>query len=213
MSIDMYSERMIRAVDFAARAHSTQRRHDVAKTPYINHPIGVAAILVRVARLLGNERQVSDVLVAAVLHDVVEDTIVTVGDVRAEFGNDVAAIVASVTDNTSLPKAARKQLQLEHIAVASTAAKLVKLADMLYNLRDLQREMPVGWTIERVQGYFAWKHTMLEAARGTDEALEEALDYVFAGTFSAYDDETVALPCLVPEDERAALIERWYAAM
>lgn len=61
-----------------------------------------------------------------------------------------------VSDDKSLPKQTRKQLQIEHAAHCSPEAKLVKLADKLYNLRDLEKETPQGWTQERKQQYFEW---------------------------------------------------------
>ena len=64
--------------------------------------------------------------------------------------------MAEVSDDKSLPYLERKRLQIEHAAQSSREAKLVKLADKLYNLRDLEKEIPVGWTEERAQQYFEW---------------------------------------------------------
>ena len=61
-----------------------------------------------------------------------------------------------MTDDKSLPYARRKQLQIDHATSSSPRAKLVKLADKLYNLRDLERETPQGWTENRKQEYFVW---------------------------------------------------------
>lgn len=83
-------------------------------------------------------------LQAALLHDTVEDTDTTPAELEAKFGVTVARIVQEVTDDRSLPKQERKRLQVEHAPHCSQQAKLVKLADKLYNLRDLNRCTPVG---------------------------------------------------------------------
>jgi len=92
----------------------------------------------------------------------------------------VADVVMEVTDDKQLPKEDRKQLQIEHAPHLSRRAKLVKLADKLYNLRDLQRSVPVGWSETRVQEYFEWAAKVVAGLRGTNEALEDKLDAMFA---------------------------------
>lgn len=94
------------------------------------------------------------VILAALLHDTVEDTNTTFGEIEQEFGIEVCDIVKEVTDDKSLPAAERKRLQIENAPNRSHKAKLVTLADKLYNLRDLQESTPVGWTQERVKEYF-----------------------------------------------------------
>lgn len=88
--------------------------------------------------------------------------------------------MAEVTDDKSLPKAKRKKLQVETAPKKSKEAKLVKLADKLYNLRDLQGSPPVRWSEERVQEYFEWAGQVLSGCVGTNAKLEEALEKVLA---------------------------------
>lgn len=166
---------VLRAASFAAEAHRDQRRKDPSAAPYINHPLAVADIL-------ANEAGVTDasVLAAALLHDVVEDTAVTLPEVRAAFGDAVADIVAQVTDDKSLPAARRKELQVETAPHKAPGAKLVKLADKLHNLRCLEVAAPVGWDAERVAGYFAWAARVVQGLRGASPPLEAALDAIFA---------------------------------
>jgi len=85
-----------------------------------------------------------------------------------------------VTDDKQLSKEDRKRLQIERAPHRSRRAKLVKLADKLYNLRDLQRSTPVGWTETTVQEYFEWAAKVVAGLRGTDRALEDRLDALFA---------------------------------
>ncbi|KAG5270176.1 hypothetical protein AALO_G00189630 [Alosa alosa] len=165
---------LLETVNFAADKHRNQRRKDHEETPYINHPIGVA-------RILSHEGGITDIVVlqAALLHDTVEDTDTTIDELESIFGPTVARIVQEVTDDKSLPKQERKRLQVEHAPHCSQQAKLVKLADKLYNLRDLNRCTPKGWTAERVQEYFEWAVKVVKGLRGTNSALEDLLDQLF----------------------------------
>ncbi|XP_028298077.1 guanosine-3',5'-bis(diphosphate) 3'-pyrophosphohydrolase MESH1 [Gouania willdenowi] len=165
---------LLETVHFAAEKHRNQRRKDPEATPYINHPIGVARILSHEAGITNIE-----VLQAALLHDTVEDTNTSPAELQHHFGAVVAGIVAEVTDDKSLTKAERKQAQVEHAASSSFNAKLVKLADKLYNLRDLNHCTPVGWSSERVQQYFLWASEVVGGLRGTSAVLEEKLDQLF----------------------------------
>ena len=98
---------LLKAADFAAKKHRDQRRKDSARTPYINHPIGVANILTE-------EGHVDDLatLQAALLHDTVEDTDTTFEEIEQIFGKEVRDIVDAVTDDKSLPYEERKRLQV-----------------------------------------------------------------------------------------------------
>lgn len=73
----------------------------------------------------------------------------------------------------------RKSLQIKHAASSTYEAKLVKLADKLYNLRDLERGTPEGWTEKRVQEYFKWAEKVVRGLRGTNKEMEEKLDEIF----------------------------------
>lgn len=167
--------KLIAALNFAAGKHRNQRRKDPDATPYINHPIGLADVL-------ANEAGVSDerILIAAILHDTVEDTDTTEAELATHFGAEIAAIVMEVTDDKSLPKAERKLLQVEHAAHASPAAKHVKLADKICNLRDIASSPPAGWALERKQEYFDWARRVIDALRGTNPRLEALFDAAYA---------------------------------
>ena len=106
--------RLLRAAYFAALKHRSQRRKGSEADPYINHPLHVAS-------LLAGAGKTSDVnvLIAALLHDAVEDTDATLDDIREQFGEEVADLVAEVSDDKSLPKHERKALQVEHAAAIS----------------------------------------------------------------------------------------------
>jgi guanosine-3',5'-bis(diphosphate) 3'-pyrophosphohydrolase len=162
------------ALAFAARKHRHQRRKDREASPYINHPIDLANILV-------NEAEVIDpvVVVAAILHDTVEDTATTREELAAAFGEDVARVVAEVTDDKSLPKDERKRQQELHAPHASAEAQLVKLADKIANLRDITRSPPATWDVERKRAYFDWARRVVDGVRGRNARLEALFDEAF----------------------------------
>lgn len=166
---------VIKCVNFAAIKHKDQRRKDEKETPYINHPIGVANILIQ-------EGKVHDpvVIIAALLHDTVEDTETTFEEIENEFGTEVCNIVKELTDDKSLPKMERKRLQVANAPQKSHKAKLITLADKLYNLRDLQSSVPVGWSQDRVKEYFKWSKAVIDGCRRTNFDLERQLDLIFA---------------------------------
>lgn len=90
-----------------------------------------------------------------------------------------------MTDDKSLPKDERKKAQVAHVPHISHRAKLVKLCDKLYNLRDMLSNPPPTWSLERIQGYCVWSRMVLAGAKGTNAALEKALeDDVFNATFT-----------------------------
>lgn len=162
---------LIKAVSFAAHKHRDQRRKDVAASPYINHPIALADVL-------ANEGGIgtTSVLCAAILHDTIEDTQTTPAELELIFGHEIASIVSEVTDDKSLDKAERKQRQVDHAPHASTAAKLVKLADKICNLRDILASPPANWDAERKRAYFHWAARVVEGIRGVHLGLEGVFD-------------------------------------
>ncbi|MBZ0271629.1 HD domain-containing protein [bacterium] len=174
------AEIVIRAAHLAAQKHRGQVRKGVAGYPYINHPIEVAYELVRVAG-------VSDapVLAAALLHDVVEDTDVTPGDIEAEFGRGVREIVDELTDDMTLDKPSRKKKQFEMASELSHDARLIRIADKICNLRDILDDPPPGWTPERKAGYFEWCKAVVDRIRGTNAALEAEFDRVHGASHAS----------------------------
>ena len=166
---------ILRALEFAAHKHRDQRRKDVHASPYINHPIALANILVNEAGIHD-----SDVLCAALLHDTIEDTETTAAELEAEFGAVVRDIVLEVTDDKLLPKVERKRLQIAHAAQASPKAKLVKLADKISNLRDIAASPPAAWSLARQQEYFEWAKAVIAGVRGANATLEAVFDDAYS---------------------------------
>lgn len=163
------------ALALAAERHRDQRRKDSNATPYINHPIALAQLLTATGGIKDGV-----VLCAAILHDTIEDTKTTEAELRERFGDEVAGIVAEVTDDKSLPKARRKELQVEHAAEASRGAALVKLADKTCNLRDMAATPPGDWPLARRQEYFDWARRVVEALPPVSEPLLRAFEDAYA---------------------------------
>ena len=170
---------VLRAADFAARRHLGQVRKSSEPVPYISHPLNVA-------RVLNEEGGVSDpeLLAAAMLHDVLEDTAASRAEfiaLRSElglrFGERVAAIVEELTDDKSLPKAERKRLQVLHAARKSQGAALVKVADKLCNIRDIWRDPPRDWPATRRLDYIRHAEEVVSRLPLADETLRQ----VFVG--------------------------------
>ncbi len=158
------------AYDYAARMHAAQRRKGAAAEPYINHLTDV------VRRLAQSDAADETLLIAGVLHDIVEDTDGTEADVIAGFGPAVASIVMEVTDDKTKEKAERKRLQVATIARKSEGAKRIKLADKASNLAALCDSPPAHWDHARRAEYVAWACRVIVGCRGVDPLLEAAFD-------------------------------------
>jgi guanosine-3',5'-bis(diphosphate) 3'-pyrophosphohydrolase len=161
---------VMRAAIFAADKHRYQKRRD-KQTPYINHPLAVASILVHVARVKDAE-----VLAAALLHDTIEDTETTVEELRTVFGERVLSLVLECTDDKELPKEERKRLQVKHASSRSRDAKLIKIADKISNMSDLTDYPPVDWSRERSVNYIKWCGEVFDGLKGVNQELDELFD-------------------------------------
>ncbi len=162
---------LFRGLEFASEKHRHQRRKDSEASPYINHPIQVAGIL-------AGEGGIDDTstLVAAILHDTLEDTDTTPEEVEENFGPEVRMMVEEVTDDKNLPKTDRKRLQVENSPRLSPEAKLIRTADKISNLRDLAGRPPKDWPPERRGDYIEWTRAVMKGCRGINPSLEKLYD-------------------------------------
>lgn len=129
--------KILKAIEFAKEAHKGQKRKYTGED-YIYHPLSVIAILGSIRNI--NEKEHEEMLIAAALHDTVEDTPVTIMDISREFGNTVANLVMEVTDvskESDDNRAVRKQLDLEHLSKASKIGQTIKLADLIDNTSSI----------------------------------------------------------------------------
>lgn len=140
---------------FARARHAGQRRKGRAAEPYISHVAEVAEL----ARAWGGgEIEIA----AAWLHDTVEDCPPTsLDEIAARFGAEVAAVVAELTDDKSLPKARRKEQQIAGAPAKSARACLVKLADKSSNVGALASSPPEDWPAARRRAYLDWAEAVV----------------------------------------------------
>lgn len=165
--------KLLEAASFAAQRHTGHHRKGNDQQPYINHPLEVANLLANV----GGVEDI-DVLIAAILHDTVEDVGVTKQEIVDRFGERVAGFVLEVTDDKSLPKAERKRLQVEHAPHLSPEAKLIKLGDKISNITDVTSNPPKDWPIVRRREYIDWGESVVAGLRGSNAALEKRFDEI-----------------------------------
>ncbi|MFN4140287.1 HD domain-containing protein [Aestuariivirga sp.] len=159
------------AYAFAAERHTSQRRKGVREEPYVNHLLEVAALVA--AATDGSDL---NLIAAAVLHDTIEDTDTTRTELEGTFNRDIAELVAEVTDDKSLPKQRRKDLQVLNTPKKSSRAKMIKIADKISNIRSLVNSPPGNWPPERKKDYLDWARRVVEGARGINAWLDDVFD-------------------------------------
>jgi len=167
-------QRILAAARFAAEKHAQQKRKGVTGEPYLNHLIEVAELIAASNDVLDTE-----LVMAALLHDTVEDTGVTLAELEKHFGPDVAGLVAEVTDDKSLPKETRKRLQVQNAPKKSERAQTLKLADKISNLRSILASPPVGWNLERKRQYFDWARQVVDGLGSPNRFLKTEFDKTY----------------------------------
>mgnify|MGYP000843871560 FL=1 len=136
-----------RAIEFAHDAHRDQKRK-YHGTPYISHPLAVMEIVKSVPG------HTEAMLAAAVLHDVVEDTQVVLGEITALFGNEVGMLVDYLTDRSVMTdgnRKVRKEIDRNRLATAPAEAQTIKVADLIHNTADISQHAPGFWQIYKVE--------------------------------------------------------------
>jgi guanosine-3',5'-bis(diphosphate) 3'-pyrophosphohydrolase len=175
MNTELDLGRILEAAIFATQKHQGQVRKGEEGLPYITHPISVAKVIWEIGGVKDN-----DILVAAILHDTIEDTQTTKNEIKERFGEEILSIVLEVTDDKKLEKIERKRRQVLHAATLSYPAKIIKLGDKLINCGDILLSPPNGWDLERRRDYIQWGADVVSRIRGTNQALEQAFDEMLA---------------------------------
>ncbi len=124
-------------------------------------------------------------LLAAVLHDTIEDTKTTSKDLEERFDPAVVSLVLEVTDDKGLFKETRKRLQVENAARLSPNAKLIKLGDKIANVCDVTATPPAGWNTATRREYLEWTEQVVRGCRGSNPALERRYDEVLQAGYSS----------------------------
>ncbi|MGP0058435.1 MAG: HD domain-containing protein [Beijerinckiaceae bacterium] len=162
---------VLKAADAAARWHVHQRRKGAAEEPYINHLLEVATLVAE-----ATDGQDPDLVIAALLHDSIEDQEVPRGVIAQAFGEGVARLVEEVTDDKNLERQERKRLQVEHSHMKSQRAKILKLADKTSNMRAIAASPPPDWSVKRRLEYVEWARKVSEGLLGASDWLEREFD-------------------------------------
>ena len=167
---------VLKAADTAAKWHVHQRRKGSAQEPYVNHLLEVATL---VADATGGTD--TNLVIAALLHDAIEDCEVSREIIAEAFSDDVASIIEEVTDDKTLPKQVRKDEQVKPTSKKSLRPKLLKLADKTSNLRAVATSPPADWSVKRRKTYVDWSREVVnKGLRGANQRLEEQFDQAAA---------------------------------
>ena len=166
---------VLKAAEAAARWHVHQKRKGAAQEPYINHLLEVATLVAD-----ATDGKDPNLVIAALLHDAIEDQEVPREMIAEVFGQEVADLVCEVTDDKSLPDAERKRKQVEHASKLSAGAKIIKLADKTSNLRAVGAGPSPDWSVKRKLEYVRWAREVVAGLRGVNAQLEEQFDQAAA---------------------------------
>ena len=159
------------AAELAARRHAGQQRKGRGDEPYINHLAEVANLLA-----FATDGGDAELVAAAWLHDTIEDTDTTREELASKFGERVAALVAEVTDDMNLPKAQRRQKQVEEAPHKSDPAKLIKIADKISNIRARTVPQPTRDQRDDLAAYVAFSEKVVAGCRGVNARLDAKFD-------------------------------------
>lgn len=167
MNMDL--TQIARAYALAAAKHAGQTR-SCSGEPYINHLAEVAHLLAYATDGIDSE-----LVIAGVLHDIVEDTDATPALLQTLFGAQVSLVVSEVTDPAHVDEATRRRLQVDHAPKLSNRAKLLKIADKTSNLRE-RLAFPPNLPPEEIRAYIRWGFDVVAGCRGLNERLDAAFD-------------------------------------
>ena len=161
---------VLKAADAAARWHVHQRRKGAAEEPYVNHLLEVASLVAE-----ATDGKDPELVIAALLHDAIEDQEVPRGIIAEVWGEGIAKLVEEVTDDKALPKE-RKRTQVEKASEKSDRAKVLKLADKTSNLRAITASPSPEWSVNRRLEYVEWARQVVIGLRGANPWLEAEFD-------------------------------------
>lgn len=165
--------RVLNSLCFALEKHKDQSRSNAKKTPYIIHPIAVAERVMQI----GNIYDV-DIIIAAILHDVMDDTGTSYEEITKKFGSKVSSYVQEMSDDKSLSLKERKKKQIIQAFHQSEGASIIKLADKYSNLTTLLEAPPSDWSRDRIDQYFQWAQSVVENLPNVNPPLKDAVKKV-----------------------------------
>jgi (p)ppGpp synthase/HD superfamily hydrolase len=166
-TVKTFARDLLAAAHFAAQRHAGQRRKGKSDEPYVNHLLEVARLLAELPTELD-----CDVVIAGLLHDCMEDAGVTSDEIAAQFGERVASLVQEVTDDKTLDRQVRKELQVRNAASKSRGAQNLSTADKISNLRSTLADPPSTWSPDQQWKYAEWAKDIVGRFTEVDPALK-----------------------------------------
>jgi (p)ppGpp synthase/HD superfamily hydrolase len=158
---------LTQAMRFAADCHADHRRKGESREPYVNHVIEVAELVAK-----ATEGADINLVAAALLHDILEDTEVSRAALAEKFNTDIADLVHEVTNDGALGKAAQKAAQISSAPGKSGRAKILKLSDKTANLRSILNSPPRDWSVAQKRDYLQHGRKVAEGLAGVNAWLD-----------------------------------------
>ncbi|MDH3239334.1 MAG: HD domain-containing protein [Alphaproteobacteria bacterium] len=172
-----------RALALAQSVHAGQTRKGARGEAYIHHVTEVATIL---NEATSGKDQV--LIIGGLLHDVIEDSDLTLADLDRDFGAEVSQLVAEVTDPEGVTEEARRRHQVEAAPGLSARARMLKIADKTSNIEEMAADPPPGWSLAEIQAYIRWGVDVVAGCRGLNAQLEDRFDAALAAAHARFGD-------------------------
>ena len=173
------AEIVLDALAFSAEKHKLQVKSNLKKTPYIIHPIQVADHVARIGGVYDK-----DILIAALLHDVLDDTTATEKEIGKLYGKNVASYVAEMTTTKGISLKEQKKEQIRSAFHQTPSVAIIKLSDKLSNLETLATNPPSNWSRDRIDQYFQWAQSVIENLPEVNLPLKSQVKHVIADYWS-----------------------------
>lgn len=167
---------------FALEMHKGFTRPNKTQEPYNVH-------LEEVATLVEASGGNTDEIAAAWLHDIIEDTSVTLDDIQAKFGSSIADIVKGLTDPPnlhSLPILKQKAIQAKKVSQDSVSVKRVKLADQISNVRSVAVDPPTDWSSQKCLDYIEGARLIFHKCRGISNYLDREFENAYQAAHAVH---------------------------
>lgn len=158
------------ALVFGAEKHKAQVRSNLKKTPYIIHPMEVADFVMRIGKVYDK-----NVLMAALLHDVMDETGATYEEIENLYGKTVSQYVQEMTVKKDLTLKEQKKYQIIQAFHQTPSVAIIKLSDKLSNLKTLAQTPPASWSRDRIDQYFQWAQSVIENLPEANSFLKQAV--------------------------------------
>ncbi len=169
------AEMILEGTAFAAEKHKAQVRSNPKKTPYIIHPIEVADFVIRIGKVYDRK-----IIIAALLHDLMDDTNTTYEEISSRFGNTVSEYVKEMTMKKNVSLKEQKKAQIIQAFRQTPNVAVIKLSDKLSNLGTLLHSPPTNWSKDRIDQYFQWAQSVIENLPDSNHLLKKAVKKVIA---------------------------------